>query len=93
MLRRAPTTLAITSEDVAAYEDRRAREALLAAQQARVAAANHEAMQGVLSSPGAAPAPDPEARATAVRRVRDDRIGVAGAGAGAGTGARRAGGR
>ncbi|RSL90768.1 hypothetical protein CEP51_000529 [Fusarium floridanum] len=39
MLRRPATTLTITSEDVAAYEDRRAREALVAAQQARRAAA------------------------------------------------------
>ncbi|KAM3538330.1 hypothetical protein ARSEF1564_008755 [Beauveria bassiana] len=38
MLRRPPTTLAITAEDVAAYEDRRAGEALLAAQQARAEA-------------------------------------------------------
>lgn len=84
MLRRPPTTLSITSEDVAAYEDRRAREALIAAQQARMAAAaaaNQEAMEGVLSSP------DPEARTAAVRRARDDRIGVSG------PGGRRAGGR
>ncbi|KAI9172238.1 hypothetical protein HJFPF1_01733 [Paramyrothecium foliicola] len=79
MLRRPPTTLTITSEDVAAYEDRRAREALIAAQQARMAAAN-EAMEGVQSSP------DPEARAVAARRARDERIGVA-------PGARRTGGR
>lgn len=38
MLRRPPTTLSITAEDVAAYEDRRASEALLAAQQARAEA-------------------------------------------------------
>ncbi|PTB40692.1 uncharacterized protein TrAFT101_005861 [Trichoderma asperellum] len=37
MLRRPPTTLQITAEDIAAYEDRRASEALLAAQQARAA--------------------------------------------------------
>lgn len=38
MLRRPPTTLSITAEDVASYEDRRASEALLAAQQARAEA-------------------------------------------------------
>ncbi|KAL7924058.1 hypothetical protein ACQKWADRAFT_287133 [Trichoderma austrokoningii] len=37
MLRRPPTTLQITAEDIAAYEDRRASEALIAAQQARAA--------------------------------------------------------
>lgn len=38
MLRRPATVLAITSEDVAAYEDRRAREALAAAERERAAA-------------------------------------------------------
>jgi hypothetical protein len=37
MLRRPPTTLQITAEDIAAYEDRRASEALQAAQQAHAA--------------------------------------------------------
>lgn len=37
MLRRPPTTLQVTAEDIAAYEDRRASEALLAAQHARAA--------------------------------------------------------
>ncbi|KAL7901858.1 hypothetical protein HDV63DRAFT_68330 [Trichoderma sp. SZMC 28014] len=37
MLRRPPTTIQITAEDIAAYEDRRASETLLAAQQARAA--------------------------------------------------------
>ncbi|UKZ65425.1 uncharacterized protein TrAtP1_006622 [Trichoderma atroviride] len=37
MLRRPPTTIQITAEDIAAYEDRRASEALHAAQQARAA--------------------------------------------------------
>ncbi|KAK5992539.1 hypothetical protein PT974_05950 [Cladobotryum mycophilum] len=83
MLRRPPTTLQITPEDVAAYEDRRAGEALLAAQQARAAeaaarnaagggggagvGAHAQAMEGVQASP------DVEVRA---RKVRDDRIGV-----------------
>ncbi|KAF7561367.1 hypothetical protein G7046_g2800 [Stylonectria norvegica] len=67
MLRRPATALQITSEDVAAYEDRRAREALAAAQQARAATASEGGMEGVQSSP------DPELR---VRRARDERIGV-----------------
>ncbi|EGR47172.1 uncharacterized protein TRIREDRAFT_122666 [Trichoderma reesei QM6a] len=37
MLRRPPTTLQITAEDIASYEDRRASEALRAAQQAHAA--------------------------------------------------------
>ncbi|KAJ6442692.1 thioredoxin-like protein [Purpureocillium lavendulum] len=45
MLRRPPTTLAITAEDVAAYEDRRASEALQAAQQARATAAQAQQQQ------------------------------------------------
>jgi hypothetical protein len=36
MLRRPPTVLSCTSEDVAAYEDRRSREALTAARQQRI---------------------------------------------------------
>ncbi|KFA60708.1 hypothetical protein S40285_09338 [Stachybotrys chlorohalonatus IBT 40285] len=71
MLRRPPTTLQITPEDLASYEDRRAREAQQAAQDAhaaRVAAyESAQAMEGVQSSP------DPEVR---VRRARDQRIGV-----------------
>ena len=70
MLRRPATTLTITSEDVAAYEDRRAREALMEVQQARMEAAQAVAegqMEGVQSSP------DPEVR---VRRAREERIGV-----------------
>ncbi|GAB0136991.1 hypothetical protein EsDP_00005274 [Epichloe bromicola] len=73
MLRRPATTLQITPEDIAAYEDRRANEALLAHQhQQRAAEAEAQAqteaqtqrMEGVQESPGAA------------RRARDERIGV-----------------
>lgn len=78
MLRRAPTTLTITSEDVAAYEDRREREAMIAAQQEQrqlqqqqqqqqAEQAGQEgghAMEGVQASP------------EATRRARDERIGV-----------------
>jgi hypothetical protein len=72
MLRRPPTTLQITAEDVAAYEDRRANEALAAAQQARAEAqayaqaqAQAQQMEGVQESPG-----------TASRRVREERLGI-----------------
>ncbi|KAG8425573.1 hypothetical protein J3458_002259 [Metarhizium acridum] len=79
MLRRPPTTLQITAEDVAAYEDRRANEALAAAQQARAEAqayaqaqaqaqaqAHAQAqMEGVQESPGAVG-----------RRVREERLGI-----------------
>ncbi|KID78892.1 uncharacterized protein G6M90_00g025530 [Metarhizium brunneum] len=73
MLRRPPTTLQITAEDVAAYEDRRANEALAAAQQARTEAqaytqaqAQAQAqMEGVQESPDAAG-----------RRAREERLGI-----------------
>lgn len=69
MLRRPATTLQITPEDIAAYEDRRANEALLAHQQQQRAAevearARAQHMEGVQESPEAA------------RRARDERIGV-----------------
>lgn len=77
MLRRPATTLHITSEDVAAYEDRRAREALVAAQQARIAAAEAQAQAQAASDAagmdGVQASPDAEVR---VRRAREDRIGV-----------------
>ncbi|PHH88112.1 hypothetical protein CDD83_7957 [Cordyceps sp. RAO-2017] len=63
MLRRTPTTLAITAEDVAAYEDRRASEALLAAQAERAPQQQQQQQQ----PPAAPPSP---------RRIRDERIGV-----------------
>ncbi|KAK7431230.1 hypothetical protein QQZ08_002270 [Neonectria magnoliae] len=77
MLRRPATTLHITSEDVAAYEDRRAREALVAAQQARIAAAAEAQARAAASDAagmdGVQASPDPEVR---VRRAREERIGV-----------------
>lgn len=72
MLRRPPTTLHITSEDVAAYEDRRAREALVAAQQARIAAAA-EAQAQAAAMEGVQQSPDADGR---LRRAREERIGV-----------------
>lgn len=86
MLRRPPTTLTITAEDVAAYEDRRAGEALLAAQQARAAAqAEAQAQQqhqqhGSSSASASASTPTAmdgvQTSPSAVRRARDERIGV-----------------
>lgn len=53
MLRRPPTSLSVTSEDIAAYEDRRVREAQIAAQQARQAerAQRHAAMAARADAP------------------------------------------
>ncbi|KAM0345532.1 hypothetical protein ACHAPU_006459 [Fusarium lateritium] len=76
MLRRPATTLHITSEDVAAYEDRRAREALVAAQQARRAAAVAAAQQSQADMEGVHQALQERERDDDIRRVRDDRIGA-----------------
>ncbi|KAF4984758.1 hypothetical protein FZEAL_119 [Fusarium zealandicum] len=76
MLRRPATTLSITSEDVASYEDRRAREALVAAQQARRAAAVAAAQEQGGSMEGVHQALQERERDEQVRRVRDERIGV-----------------
>lgn len=81
MLRRPATTLTITSEDVAAYEDRRAREALVAAQQARRAAAvaaaqAQQQQQEEADMEGVDRALQEREREGEVRRARDERIGV-----------------
>ncbi|KAH8174650.1 anaphase-promoting complex APC subunit CDC26 domain-containing protein [Sarocladium implicatum] len=72
MLRRAPTTLTITSEDVAAYEDRREREALIAAQQEQRQQQQQQAEQGGEGHAMEGVQASPEA----TRRARDERIGV-----------------
>ncbi|KAG5987387.1 hypothetical protein E4U54_005015 [Claviceps lovelessii] len=66
MLRRPATTLQITPEDMAAYEDRRAAEARAAEAEAQGVRAQHQQrMEGVQhESPGAA------------RSAREERIGV-----------------
>lgn len=69
MLRRPATTLQITSEDVAAYEDRRAREALVAQQQ------QHEEELAAAQQHGGQQPPSPDAEEE-VRRQREARIGV-----------------
>ncbi|KYK57547.1 hypothetical protein DCS_04558 [Drechmeria coniospora] len=67
MLRRPPTTLTITAEDVAGYEDRRASEALLAQQQARLVAQQQQQQQQQQHRENAA---------DSARAMRDERIGV-----------------
>lgn len=73
MLRRPATTLTITAEDVAAYEDRRAREALAAAQQARLAEQQQQQQQAGMEGVHHDARREAEAQA---RRARDERIGV-----------------
>ncbi|KAK0391820.1 hypothetical protein NLU13_1319 [Sarocladium strictum] len=77
MLRRAPTTLSITSEDVAAYEDRREREALIAAQheQQRIQQQQQQ-QQRQGGQEGGHAMEDVQASPEATRRARDERIGV-----------------
>ncbi|KAG5980635.1 hypothetical protein E4U55_003818 [Claviceps digitariae] len=65
MLRRPPTTLQITPEDLAAYEDRRASEARAGAQALGARAQQQQRMEGVQHE---SPAPG--------RRTREERIGV-----------------
>lgn len=84
MLRRPPTTLSITVEDVAAYEDRRASEALQAAQQARAEAeaqaaearAQARAALGAAGSSGGGAAASHGSSPSATKRARDERIGL-----------------
>lgn len=80
MLRRPPTTLTITAEDVAAYEDRRAGEALLAAQQAQQARAAAQAQaqqqQGNQGQASSSAMDGVQTSPSATRRARDERIGV-----------------
>lgn len=66
MLRRPATTIQITSEDVAAYEDRRARE------HAQMAAAAHQQQQIMMQGSSS-----PENAEAQRRRAREERIGVA----------------
>jgi|UniRef100_A0A8H7NMK4 hypothetical protein len=66
MLRRPATSLTITSEDVAAYEDRRSREAIALDQQQRQ---QQQGQDGTTAS-GSPSAED------VLRRAREERIGV-----------------
>lgn len=77
MLRRPPTTLTITSEDVASYEDRREREAFIEAQEQLKL--QQEQQQKQQQQQGSAPEQemeDVQAEQDALRRARDERIGV-----------------
>ncbi|KAG5971272.1 hypothetical protein E4U56_007007 [Claviceps arundinis] len=53
MLRRPPTTLHITPEDIAAYEDRRASEARAAEAEARAQQQQQQEQQQEQQQPGA----------------------------------------
>ncbi|MBE3045893.1 hypothetical protein IMZ48_25795 [Candidatus Bathyarchaeota archaeon] len=63
MLRRQPTTLTITAEDIAAYEDRRAKEA--EAERRRARGEDAEMAEA-----------EAEAGRVQARRTKDERIGV-----------------
>ncbi|CAH0048331.1 unnamed protein product [Clonostachys solani] len=67
MLRRPATSLTITSEDVAAYEDRRSREAIALDQQQRQ---QQQQQGGDATASGSPNAED------VLRRAREERIGV-----------------
>lgn len=62
MLRRQPTTLTVTAEDIAAYEDRRAKEA--EAERRRARGEDAEMAEA-------------EAQAQHQKRTKEERIGVA----------------
>lgn len=68
MLRRPATTLQITSEDVAAYESRRVREAHAAQRAAQQQQEQQEQMTGAV--------PEEDTKEERIRRRRDERIGV-----------------
>ena len=72
MLRRPATTIQITSEDVAAYEDRRAREAQQQQQQQQQQHVHYEGTSSPPSHPNQGHV-DAEAQ---LRQAREDRIGV-----------------
>ncbi|KAL3958464.1 hypothetical protein ACCO45_006626 [Purpureocillium lilacinum] len=71
MLRRPPTTLTITAEDVAAYEDRRASEALQARQQQQQAQQQQQQQQAQAQRQQEDLTPG-----QAARRAREERLGV-----------------
>ena len=90
MLRRPPTAITLTTEDVAIYEDNRAREALLAEQAAALEAAQAKARAQARQStpqknqnvrdPNDELRPLPHDRARAPQKSREERLGL-GAGA------------
>lgn len=60
MLRRPATTLSITAEDIAAYEDRRAREAMLRERQALIQAQQQQQQQRILQQQQQLPSSSPQ---------------------------------
>ncbi len=87
MLRRKPTAITLTAEDLSAYEDRQAREALLAAQAQAQAAAQAQLKaqaqaQGLVTPQKTQNAnPNGEGRqvpAVEKKKTRDERLGIAG---------------
>jgi len=80
MLRRKPTVITLTPEDISAYEDRQAREALLAAQ----AQAQAQGRGGPLVTPQKTTQnvdPNGEGRqvpAVEKKKTREERLGIAG---------------
>jgi hypothetical protein len=83
MLRRKPTAITLTAEDLSAYEDRQAREALLAAQAQAQALA--QGRGGGLVTPQKTQNVDPDAelgvrQAPAVekKKTREERLGITG---------------
>jgi hypothetical protein len=89
MLRRKPTAITLTSEDLSAYEDRQAREALLAAQtQAQAAAlaqlqAQAQGQAQGLVTPQKTQNVNPngegrQAPAVEKKKTREERLGIAG---------------
>ncbi|KAF4919473.1 hypothetical protein CGCVW01_v007796 [Colletotrichum viniferum] len=60
MIRRPATTLSITAEDIAAYEDRRAREAMLRERQALIQAQQQQQQQRVLQQQQQLPSSSPQ---------------------------------
>jgi Anaphase-promoting complex APC subunit CDC26 len=87
MLRRPPTAIALTTEDVIVYEDNRAREALLeeqAALEAAQATAQAKARQSTpqknqnLRDPNDELRPLPPDRTRAPQKSREERLGLGG---------------
>lgn len=83
MLRRPPTTLQITAEDIAAYEDRRASEALHVAQQARAAEAAARAASASASAGGGSEATGSNAGGGGEAATRQTTAAMGGLGLGA----------
>jgi uncharacterized protein YggE len=83
MLRRKPTAITLTSEDLASYEERQAREALLEAQaQAQMQAqAQAQSQDRVIVTPQRGQNQDPNAELRHVhlekpKKTREERLGI-----------------